>query len=128
MLNAFCKLFRRPRAFERVARTDQLLLFSPNRYLCAATSFDQSEGGVGLKTSCDCLDEVGFVLNPAKAEAAKVKLAWRNGDMAGFQYIASTNMRGYVADPAFSHVREVWTKLASQHGRIAPGGAFHRPR
>jgi hypothetical protein len=100
------------------------MLFSTNRYLCTATTIDESDGGVGLKSGCGCFGEVGFVLDPEKAVATKVRLAWTAGDKAGFQHLRSANLRGYVSDTEFDHVRIAWARMAHQHGLIAPGGAF----
>lgn len=117
-------LFHRKRAYPRKPRTGRVYLFSPTERLGAGMLMDESEGGVRLKSNAGALDQVSYILNPDTATASAVRLAWKGEGQAGFEYLRTINLRGYVDDPAIQHVRDVWVGLANKYGRIAPGGAF----
>ena len=112
MLQVLRTFGRRRRAYTRSAGAGGILLFSKDQLIGSAEVVDESDGGVCVLCADADRQDLRYVLNPASAQVATVRVAWTAPDRAGLQYTRVRNVRGYVTDPDIEHVKEVWRTTA----------------
>ncbi len=91
------RLWRKKRAFERLAREGQVYLFSGIAYLGVADLIDESEGGARLAAPGEAmLREAAYLLKPRYATVAELTLAWSGGGEAGYRFGRVRSLRGFT--------------------------------
>lgn len=111
----------------RRRRDVAVYVFSKDRLVGQAALLDDSELGVRLRShAAGVLEAAQYILDPDHALVLQLTLAWRSGNEAGYQIVALTSLRGFVADPTVEHIRNLWNQIAVEHGVAAPRGVFGR--